>query len=253
MNKGQSTNSHAVLLTLKNHSGKGETIMVKKTKFKKIIVLLTAVIMIFTVAALTACDLNNPTLAEYQATARMDLTNYANSRGQTNFTTENWAVIQGHVAAGKAAIDAAETKPAVRTARDNAKAAVGTVERENNVNNYTRHPNSVDTIDAELENQLRRDIIGSDFIQESWTFDDVWVDKFFGIYNGSVAVIMAGGFPLPGLATPIIVAGKYFYFLSSPGILIWNDGAFIPLLRAYTDGIITEYDVENIYCLWSQR
>ncbi|MCL2861710.1 MAG: hypothetical protein FWE22_04800 [Firmicutes bacterium] len=220
---------------------------------KKILGIAVAIVMLFAVAGLAACELDNPTLAEYQATARVDLTNYANSRGQTNFTIENWAVIQGHVTTGKAAIDAAETKPAVRTARDNAKAAVRAVERENNVNNYTRHPNSVDTINAELENQLRRGIIGSDFIQESWTFDDVWVDGFFGIYNDSVAVIMAGGFPFPGLITPLVVAGKYFYFSSSPGILIWHDGYFIPLLRAYTDGVITRQSVEKIYYLWSQR
>ena len=53
--KGQSANSHTVLCVQKL-CGKGEIIMVKKTKFKKIIVLLTALIMIFTVAAMSACN-----------------------------------------------------------------------------------------------------------------------------------------------------------------------------------------------------
>ena len=83
---------------------------------KKILGIAVAAVMLLAVAGLAACELNNPTLAEYRATARVDLTNYANSRGQINFTTENWAVIQGHVTTGKAAIDAAGTKPAVRTA-----------------------------------------------------------------------------------------------------------------------------------------
>ena len=91
---------------------------------KKILGIAIAIVMLFAVAGLAACELNNHTLAEYQAAARVDLTNYAQSRGQTNFTTENWAVIQDYVATGKAAIDAAETKPAVRIARDNAKAAI---------------------------------------------------------------------------------------------------------------------------------
>jgi len=99
---------------------------------KKILGIAVAIVMLFAVAGLAACELNNPTLAEYQATARADLANYANSRGQANFTTENWAVIQGHVTTGKEAIDAAETKPAVRTARDDAKAAVRSVPREVN-------------------------------------------------------------------------------------------------------------------------
>jgi len=99
---------------------------------KKILGIAIAIVMLFAVAGLAACELNNPTLAEYQATARVDLTNYAESRGQGNFTTENWAVIQGHVTTGKAAIDAANNKPAVRTARDNAKATVRAVETNGN-------------------------------------------------------------------------------------------------------------------------
>jgi len=202
---------------------------------KKILGIAIAIVMLFAVAGLAACELNNLTLAEYQATARVDLTNYANSRGQTNFTTENWAVIQGHVTTGKAAIDAAETKPAVRTARDNAKAAVGAVPREVNEMGtfyslghafrvglitrndvldilYHRHSGQVFDKDSNLISHIpspkypetlnNETIIKirtaffvqqvepflSDFTPYVVTLKDVEIRRYFGTYNGLIAI-----------------------------------------------------------------
>jgi len=203
---------------------------------KKILGIAVAIVMLFAVAGLAACELDNPTLAEYQATARVDLTNYANSRGQTNFTIENWAVIQGHVTTGKAAIDAAETKPAVRTARDNAKAAVRAVERENNVNNYTRHPNSVDTIDATLENAIRKG-----FSEEP----QIWyIFRYYGTFDGASAVMMGSTENFPGdWELYETVAGITFWYIATPSIIVWYENNFYSLTEAHAQYILT---LENL-------
>jgi len=98
-------------------------------KMKMLITLGIAIMMLFAIAGLAACELNNPTLAEYQATAITALEDYATSKGQRNYTSENWLVLQCHVATGRTAINEAIDKAGVRFARDAAKAAVRTVER----------------------------------------------------------------------------------------------------------------------------
>jgi len=219
---------------------------------KKILAIVIALVMLFTAAGLTACGLNNLTLAEYQTAARVDLTNYANSRGRTNFTTENWAVIQGHVTTGKAAIDAAGTKPAVRTARDNAKAAVRAVERENNVNNYTRHPNSVDTINAQLENRIREDFVQvrSEHGEIDFTMQDVWVNGYFGTYNdSSVVMIRIMGIDGPPAIGSFMIEDMEFFFNYGHEYLVWNDGNFYTLETAHSNGLLHINDIRAIYAI----
>ncbi|MCL2847656.1 MAG: hypothetical protein FWE13_02775 [Firmicutes bacterium] len=95
---------------------------------KKILGIAVAIVMLLAVVGLAACELNNPSLAEYRATAITVLEDYATSKGVANYTPENWLVLQGHVEIGRTNINAAGSKPAVRIARDTAKAAVRAVE-----------------------------------------------------------------------------------------------------------------------------
>lgn len=83
--------------------------------------------MLLAPAGLTACS---STIEEYRAMAIEELETYAASRGQSNFTEANWSLVQNHAAYGIAAIEAAQTKSAIHTARDAAKAAIRAVERE---------------------------------------------------------------------------------------------------------------------------
>jgi hypothetical protein len=104
---------------------------------KKIIGLGLALVVLFSLVALSACDIggSNPTLEEYQATAVTALETYAEGKGQANYTEANWTLLQSHVEAGRIAINEAETKRAVRTARDAAKQQIGTVPRESSAMN----------------------------------------------------------------------------------------------------------------------
>ena len=88
---------------------------------KKILGLGIVLVILFT---LVAC---NSALAGYRADAKAELTSYAESKGQENYTVENWVVIQGHITAGKAAIDAATDNAGVDSALAAAKQAVGAV------------------------------------------------------------------------------------------------------------------------------
>ena len=75
---------------------------------KKIIILGVALVMIFSLAA---CQVDE--LTEYKATAIKTLENYAQEKGQENYSVENWAVIQGYVAIGKTDIDAEADKDGI--------------------------------------------------------------------------------------------------------------------------------------------
>jgi len=115
---------------LKNNKTKPKEIFMKKI-ISKIISIGLAVVMLCGIIVFSGCDgCNSSTLQEYKATAVTALERYAEGKGQSNYTHENWLVLQSHVTTGRDNINAAETKPAVRTARDNAKAAVRAVERE---------------------------------------------------------------------------------------------------------------------------
>jgi len=96
----------------------------------KIIGFVLAIMLTFGAFALTACPNDTPTLAEYQIAAIAALHDYANDRGEENFTQENWQLIQNHVSDGVAAIIATGDKESVRVARDGAMAAVGEISKE---------------------------------------------------------------------------------------------------------------------------
>jgi len=91
---------------------------------KKIIVLGILLAMTF---SLSSCTFDN--LAAYRAAARATLVTYAESKGQENYTPENWTLIQGHVATGVEVINNATDKVGVRSARDAAKHQIGIVPR----------------------------------------------------------------------------------------------------------------------------
>ena len=108
--------------------------MTKRKPMRLLITVGIAITMLFAVVGLSACEIGgNPTIEEYQATAITVLETYADGKGQSNYTEANWALLQSHVESGRTAINEAETKPTVRTARDNAKADIRAVSRENDI------------------------------------------------------------------------------------------------------------------------
>jgi len=106
--------------------------MQKKNMARKIAGLVVALVVLLSIGLIGAqCDITStPTLEEYKASAITALQEYADALYEDDYCEVNWKRIEGYVEEGIEAINAAETKPAVRTARDNAKAAVGAVQKE---------------------------------------------------------------------------------------------------------------------------
>lgn len=93
---------------------------------KKIIYLGIAFVMLFSLAA---CNTDNG-LAKYKADAKATIQDYADAKGQANYCETNWSAICGYVAAGKAAVDEAESKATVDIAVSTAKTAINAVSKE---------------------------------------------------------------------------------------------------------------------------
>jgi len=99
-------------------------LMVKKPS--KFICLIVALVLAF--AVLGACNPGEDVvLAKYRTASVMQLQQYAEARGEGNFTPENWLILQEHVDAGILAVNAAESVEQVASARDAAIGAVGAV------------------------------------------------------------------------------------------------------------------------------
>jgi len=99
--------------------------------YKKIICLGVLLAVVF---SLFACITPNNELAAYKAEAKTGLDAYAESKGQENYTVENWAVINELVAESKTTIDTTRNKAAVDAAVEMAKNAIDTIsQKEENV------------------------------------------------------------------------------------------------------------------------
>jgi hypothetical protein len=91
---------------------------------KKIFALGLALALFFSLAA---C---NTGLEDYKTTKKTEIATYATSKGQENYTTENWAAVDSAVESGKTLVDTAENKVQVNTAVEAAKDAIDRVSRK---------------------------------------------------------------------------------------------------------------------------
>jgi hypothetical protein len=101
---------------------------------KKFIILMVIVAMMLGFFGLTACE--EVSLDEYKASTSTQLQDYADAKGQDNYTVKGWEVIVRAAEDGKKAIGDASTKIAIKEAFNNAKDVIDAVEpKENEVNN----------------------------------------------------------------------------------------------------------------------
>ncbi|MCL2821608.1 MAG: hypothetical protein FWD86_00195 [Firmicutes bacterium] len=120
---------------------------------KKIITVSLALTMVFAAAVFIGCcptdkcnppifiyicycptdKCNPPALEEFKTNAKMELTQLVESLGEDDYLPEFWLLVIDAADAGTIAIGTAETKSAVRIARDEAKAAVRAVESKDEI------------------------------------------------------------------------------------------------------------------------
>jgi len=70
--------------------------------------------------------------------------------------------------------------------------------------------------------------------------------KYYGTYNGCVAVMMYGFWAIPQTVCHEEIAGVTFSYPDMNFILVWKDGCFIELSPAYDQGLLTKEDLINI-------
>jgi len=80
---------------------------------------------------------------------------------------------------------------------------------------------------------------------------DVYIDKCYGIYGDSVAVVMAlKSHVFPPSADYIEVEGFEFWFSTGLHIVIWNNGNFYSLQDAFDKGFLTLENLKTIHDLY---
>ncbi|MFA5449550.1 MAG: hypothetical protein WC292_03835 [Clostridia bacterium] len=96
---------------------------------KKLTIFCVIFVLLFSVVGLAACN-NDDELADYKTQAIASLEAYAESKGQDNYTTENWETIKTIVENGKTTINASESKETVDTAKAEAMSEIDGVRKE---------------------------------------------------------------------------------------------------------------------------
>jgi len=114
-------------------------------------------------------------------------------------------------------------------------------------------------LDTETELRIRQDfmVYANMKPERGFTVGHVWIQGYFGTYNGSVPLMITGiGIHYVQWTTAVIVAGYRFGFPSAQQILVWksgdNDenGHFYKLDEAYDSGFLTDEDIKCTYDLY---
>lgn len=85
------------------------------------------------------------------------------------------------------------------------------------------------------------------------TTDEVYIEEYFGTYNGCSVMMMSSSF-IGGYTDAIDycdVAGYVFVYGSGQHHTIYRNGEFTTLERAYQKGWLTKEDIKNIYYYYS--
>ena len=80
-----------------------------------------------TVGEIVADEVVDNSFNDYKTAKKAEVEQYALDKGESNYSAQNWALIEGYVSAAKTAIEAAEDKAAVDSAVSSAKASIDEV------------------------------------------------------------------------------------------------------------------------------
>ena len=210
---------------------------------KKIKIISVLLALIFAVA-FAGCD--NIELAAYKITAKAAIETYAQSKGEYNYTEENWETIGRLVIEGKAKVDAAVDKPAVETAVDTTKQAIDEVSKEKNEMGETSlHKHSDTAISTELEHKIRQAYVR--YRDGGVDFADVYIPKYYGTYSqASVITILVDGEGIGNAVWSETVAGITFFDSSYVPIRVMFEDVFYSLQQSYENGFLSLTDLQNV-------
>ena len=164
----------------------------------------------------------------YRTATKWEIENYADKKGQQNYSAKNWAEIVGLVTKGKATINSALNKTVVDAAVTETKNAIDFVCPKNGY---------------KLDEALKK-AIAQDYLQEFGT--QFWLDVFYGLYNGAAVFFERNG---DMYGEKIIVSGVKFSFNEGWRIFVWKEGRFYNIKeidRIFEEGVLTQSDVERL-------
>ncbi len=220
---------------------------------KRLAIIALAAIMTLGVFGLTACD--SVSLADYKATAKVEIENYAQER-KANYCEDKWTVVCGIVETGKQAVNDATNRAGVDTAVaaaiveidavqdmgafyslqmafDNGwltKEDLQSIAYYHNDDSMPTYPNA---LSAEVEKAIKetraynlRDEVDADGISRfpDAKAEDVSLRGYYGKYNNLFAVLIADSFTEYGQAEwSEIIDGVTFHYADGNKIMIWKE------------------------------
>lgn len=206
---------------------------------KKIMVLGIALIMLFSLVGLIAC---NGDLAQYKTDAKAEITNHVATLNADEYTAENWTLIGQRADEGKAEVDNAETKTAVDTAKSAAITTINGISPKEEV--VMQRQARITYLEKILKEK-----------NQAATIDDVsfFRNKFLGIYDGSLVGVLYGGQyhgNFPEVEESVEIAGLTFVWSQGYPILAWNNGEIYGLSEAFEQNLLTAANLVMIHELY---
>ena len=103
-----------------------------------------------------------------------------------------------------------------------------------------------------LEDEIKQAYFDEKSRQSGWdlTIDDVWIEKFCGVYNGYAAVLMFNTYIVSGVKSEleVVIDGVSFFYgpVTGAEVMLYKNSAFYDLQEAYEDGLLTDDDLKSI-------
>ena len=109
---------------------------------------------------------------------------------------------------------------------------------------------------VDVEHKIKQAYFEEKSTLSGWnlTVDDVWIEDFYGVYNGYFAVLMFDSYIAPkeggyiNNEMEIVIDGVSFFYgpITSAEITLYKDSAFYSLRDVYNDGLLTKDDLNSI-------
>ena len=115
------------------------------------------------VGEIVADEIIDNSLTEYKTAKKAEIEQYALDKGESNYSAQNWALIEGYVSAAKTAIDAAEDKAAVDSAVSSAKASIDEV-----ITSAEEAAEALNAKKTEAKSALDKYVSEEDYYSEEW-------------------------------------------------------------------------------------
>jgi hypothetical protein len=117
-------------------------------------------------------------------------------------------------------------------------------------------PKTPAVLSSEAENEILGVYLAEVNNQYDWnlTADEVWIEKYYGIYNGCIAVILSNKYLIPGdgvyinYELEIVVSSVSFLYGGNIGakIVIYENGKLYDIQESYDKGMLTKEDLKSI-------